>query len=209
MDIKQKKSKSDRPAAFAQPKPKPELEPAPSSPTSTSKKRLRITRKKAVTSVVVIIIVALIWIVSRPEEEVKPTTTGPDYTTVLPEGKSVVTLGGWQRVSPPEGDPVYAYTDKIEGVSVTVSQQPMPDKFHRNTNSQVEKLAKGYNATEKIDADGTTVYVGTSAKGPQSVILTKDDLLILIKSQKKVSNDAWKNYVDSLTTATLPNIPSY
>lgn len=208
MDIKQKKSKSDRPAAFAQPKPKPQLEPTPATPTSTSKKRLRFTRKKAVASLIIIVIV-IIWIASRPQEEAAPTTKGPDYTTVLPEGKSVVTLGGWQRVSPPEGDPVYAYTDKIEGVSVTVSQQPMPDKFGRNTGSQVEKLAKGYNATEKIDADGTTVYVGTSAKGPQSVILTKDDLLILIKSQKKVSNDAWKNYVDSLTTATLPNIPSY
>ena len=73
----------------------------------------------------------------------------------------------------------------------------------------MKKLAQGYNATDKIKASDTDVYIGTSSKGPQSVILAKEDLLILIKSQGKVSNDAWQKYVDSLTSANLPNVPKY
>ena len=210
MDVKQKKQKSDRPAAFTQPSPKKlPVETAEIASDPEPKRRLHLTRKKVIISAAIIILLVITLIAAMPKNEPEPVTDGPDYTTILPEGKSVVTLGGWQRVSPPENDAVYAYTDEIDDVSITVSQQPIPAKFGRNASSQVEKLAKGYNATDKITADKTAVYIGTSAKGPQSVILAKDDLLILIKSQKKISNDAWKKYVESLTSANLPNVPKY
>ena len=122
-----------------------------------------------------------------------------DYQTILPSGKTITDLGGWQRVSPPESDPVYAYTDTIKGVSVSVSQQPLPDSFKDDADTQVTDLAKKFNATAQIDSDGVIVYIGTSAKGPQSVIFTKNDLLILIKSQQKISDTDWANYIASLT----------
>jgi len=122
-----------------------------------------------------------------------------DYQTILPSGKTITNLGGWQRVSPPESDPVYAYTDTIKGVSVSVSQQPLPDSFKDDADTQVTDLAKKFNATAQIDSDGVIVYIGTSAKGPQSVIFTKNDLLILIKSQQKISDTDWANYIASLT----------
>jgi hypothetical protein len=124
--------------------------------------------------------------------------TKPNYQTVLPGGKPVGSLGGWKRVSPPGNDPVFAYADTIDTVPVSVSQQPLPQSFRSDTSSQVAELARRFNATDKIDAGNTVVYVGTSAKGPQSAILTKDNLLILIKSETKVNNASWARYAESL-----------
>lgn len=117
---------------------------------------------------------------------------------MLPKGKSIKELGGWKRVSPPKNDPVFAYLDTIDGVPVSVSQQPLPRSFESDTNNQVAELAKKFNATDTINAGGATAYVGTSSKGPQSVIFTSGDLLILIKSEKKISDASWAKYAESL-----------
>lgn len=123
----------------------------------------------------------------------------PDYTTLLPEGKSISSLGGWTRVSPPESNAVYAYADKIDGVSITVSEQPLPDDFSDNPDGQLEDLASNYSANRYITtAEGVKVYIGTSSKGPQSLIILKDDILILIKSNTALNDKQWSDYVDSL-----------
>lgn len=122
----------------------------------------------------------------------------PDYPTLLPAGKSIDSLGGWTRVSPPGRDPVYAYVDKIQGVLVDVSEQPLPKSFQSGTAEAVAQLAQGFNADQKLVIDGTTIYIGTSAKGPQSVIFTKNNLLILIKSESIITNNQWAAYVSSM-----------
>lgn len=122
----------------------------------------------------------------------------PSFQTVLPSGQSITSLGGWHRVTPPGQDPVFAYSDTIDSVPVSVSEQPLPDAFKRDVPSAVADLAKQYNATVKLKADDTVVYVGTSAKGPQSTILTKHNLLILIKSKSQIDNSSWTDYVSSL-----------
>lgn len=122
----------------------------------------------------------------------------PSFQTVLPSGQSITSLGGWHRVTPPGQDPVFAYSDTIDSVPVSVSEQPLPDAFKRDVPSAVADLAKQYNATVKLKAGDTVVYVGTSAKGPQSTILTKHNLLILIKSKSQIDNSSWTDYVSSL-----------
>lgn len=122
----------------------------------------------------------------------------PNYATVLPGGKSAQSLGGWYRVSPPTSDPVYAFSDHIGAVQLDVSEQPLPASFRQNTAEQIAQLAQGFGANEKIASAQVTFYIGTSAKGPQSVILTKNDLLILIKSTGKLTTDAWITYLSSL-----------
>lgn len=122
----------------------------------------------------------------------------PAYSTLSPGGRPVEELGGWKRVSPPENDPVFAFTDQINGVEIAVSQQPLPASFRNDTDAQVAELAKKFNATAKIDAGTTVLYAGTSTKGPQSVIFTKMGLLILIKSQEKIDDGTWVKYVKNL-----------
>ena len=132
--------------------------------------------------------------------------TNPGYQTVLPEDKTIAQLGGWERISPPKSDPVFAYNDKIDNVSISVSEQPLPASFAGDVDAQVAELAKKFNATNKITAGDTTAYLGTSAKGPQSVIFIKINLLVLIKSQSKVSDDAWVKYIKALNVTN--KVPS-
>ena len=158
--------------------------------------------KKAIVITISVIIIATagIWLLVRQHQAaVNSSAKLPDFQTVLPGTKSISELGGWERISPPEKDPVFAYTDTIGDVPISISQQPLPGSFRNDVNGQVAELAKKFNATTKIETGDTTVYVGTSAKGPQSAILTKDGLLILIKSQSKIDDAAWAEYVKSLS----------
>lgn len=122
----------------------------------------------------------------------------PTYQTILPVGKSIQQLGGWQRISPDDKDPVYAYADTIGSVSVAVSQQPIPSDFSGDADAKVAEVAKKFSATKKLSTASGTAYLGSSAKGPQSVILSKNNILILIKSQEAIDTQAWVAYIDSL-----------
>lgn len=122
----------------------------------------------------------------------------PPYDTVLPVGKKIEELGGWTRISPPDRNPVYTYADKIDNITINVSEQPLPQSFKTETAEQIEQLAKDFSATGKITVGGTIVHLGTSDGGPQSVIFTKDDLLILIKSAARLDNNKWAEYINSL-----------
>lgn len=125
--------------------------------------------------------------------------TEPTFDTLLPEGKSVEDFGGWSRVSPPDVNPVFAYTDTLERVPISISQQPMPESFSNNPDEDVKELALASNAKERVVADDATVYfIGTSTKGPQSVFLTKKGLLIFIKSATSIKNEAWSRYIAEL-----------
>ena len=167
------------------------------------------TKKVFIPAIIVILVVISYFALGALHQEANPTEKlstrpaaisdeTPEYETVSPKDKSIDKLGGWRRISPPEGEPVFAYSDKINNTPISVSQQPLPDSFKTGTDGQVAELAKKFNATTKIDADGTPVYIGTSAKGPQSVILAKNDVLILIKSQQKIEDPSWIEYIKSL-----------
>ncbi len=140
------------------------------------------------------VITGLVIILTNGNGNAQTITHNPTYQTAIPNGKSIT----WQRISPPGNDPVYAYADKITGVDVTVSEQPLPSTFQKNTDSKIADLARSYNATDTLNAGNTKLYIGLSAKGPQSVIFTKMNLLILIKSQDKIKDSAWTRYVESL-----------
>lgn len=122
----------------------------------------------------------------------------PQYTTVTPSGKNIQDLGGWKRVSPQDRNPVFAFADKIGDIPINVSQQPLPDSFKSAKDEKVKEVAQSFNANDKIVTDGTTIYIGSSSDGPQSVITSKGDLLILIKSTGKIENNAWGDYIKSL-----------
>ena len=168
------------------------------------KKRFSFSKKTLIIASVVIVAAAAsvtaLSLANANKSTDKPTvsTDAPKYKTVLPANQSIDKLGGWTRISPPENDPVYAYTDSIGDISINVSEQPLPASFKGNVDTQVAELAKKFSATAQVTAGDTKVYIGTSAKGPQSVIFTKNNLLILIKSVQKIDDAAWTKYVTSL-----------
>jgi hypothetical protein len=162
--------------------------------------RMQHTKKPVALFVIlgaVVIAIVVIALVVTHHSSTQAADT-PKYQTILPKDDSIEGLGGWDRVSPPSAAPVYAYTDAIRGVAISVSQQPLPESFKNDTDAHLSELAKSYNATDKMNADGTTVYIGTSSKGPQSALFVKNALLVLIKSQSKIDDKQWITYIDSL-----------
>lgn len=126
-------------------------------------------------------------------------TNNPNFDPILPHGKTIATLGDWQKLTSPNGDIFYVYVDTINGVNVNVSQQLLPGKFKGDVNNKMVELSRTYNANVKLDADGTRVYVGTSAKGPQSVLFTKNGALVLMKSWATIPDAQWIAYIKSLS----------
>ena len=122
----------------------------------------------------------------------------PNFSTLLPSGKTIEQLGGWQKLTTPNSDVFYVYVDEVSGVSVNVSQQQLPGKFKGDLTNKMTEMARAYNASVKLNADGTTVYVGTSAKGPQSVLFAKNEVLVLIKSWATIEDGDWITYINSL-----------
>ena len=154
--------------------------------------RKKISLIVAAVIVVIAVIGLSVFLVSRG-----PSNT-PRYQTILPGDKTIEQLGDWERVSPPNSDPVFAYVDTIDSVSISVSQQPVPASFNGSVDQKVADLAKSYSATKQISAGDTKVYIGTSSKGPQSTIFVKNKVLVLIKSQNKIDDKSWATYITSL-----------
>lgn len=153
----------------------------------------------------IVLAALLIWFISRPGNTAPDTGSiqapalhrgTPNYPTILPSGENINQLGGWVRISPPNRAPVYTYIDHINGVQVDVSEQPLPSKLQ--SNPALYQLAQNFGADSKLDAGGTIFYVGTGADDAQSVIMAKDNLLILMKSVQIVPNDKWISYINSM-----------
>jgi hypothetical protein len=179
----------------------------------TTSKKLPLSKTRLIQIVAVIVIFAGGYTLAhRTTSTEKPGTTTkigsdqqpvggtkPSYNTILPKGKNINDFGGWSRVSPPTSNPVFAYVDTLERVQISVSEQPMPENFSNNPDEDVKDLALNFNAKERVVADDATIYfIGTSTKGPQSIIFTKKGVLILIKSPVQIKNEAWSKYIAEL-----------
>lgn len=122
----------------------------------------------------------------------------PSFSGVLPKDKTITNYGGWTRISPEGTEPVYAYSDSIDGVSINVSQQSLPENFKDDPDTQLGILAQDFHATQQLHANNFVAYIGTSVDGPQSVIFIKKDVLVMIKSSTIIINSSWINYLNSL-----------
>lgn len=120
----------------------------------------------------------------------------PAFDTVLPNDNVKDTSSGKVAYEPSRG--VASYTDDIAGTMVTVSQQALPEKFQKDPLGQLGKFAEDINAKDKLVLDEATAYSGLSAKGPQTTVLIKHDLLIFITADKKLPDDELKAYINSL-----------
>ncbi len=203
-----------RPNRPVSPQQQPTPSPAPTQVTTPNAKaesdlvepqtQVKPTRKrKRIIAIVVILLFIIAMTIYFIQSNIASNqATSPQYATLLPQETSIASLGGWKRVSPPEKDPVFAYTDQVEETAISVSQQPLPGSFKSDIDGNVAQLAKSYSATDSITVNSTKVYIGTSVKGPQSLIFAKNGVLVLIKSEKKIENTAWTQYIASLQSAS-------
>lgn len=118
----------------------------------------------------------------------------PDFATIKP-----TTTDNQATPLKYEADKKLAsYNDVLNNTPITVSQQLLPSEFKANPTTSVENLAKQMNANDKISASDATAFAGVSIKGPQTVVFTKNDLLIFIIADKKIDVLTWSKYIESM-----------
>lgn len=164
--------------------------------------RLKKPNRKAGIGIIIVglLIVAgiITLIVALQPKTAETADTQPSFQTLLPSDSSIEDLGGWKKFTPPNGDEYYAFVDEIDGVHIRVSQQQLPDSFKDSLDAKIAEVAKAYSATSIFNAGSTKVYSGTNSQGQQSIIFTKNDLLIFIFADKEIQDSAWITYINSL-----------
>lgn len=141
-------------------------------------------------------------VVSHDNAKNKPAVQGdtksavPDFQTVTPNGDITDTTS--QKIQYDPAKKVASFTDKLNGYEITVSMQPIPANFKPNIGDNVKKVAEQFAANTVLEVDNGSAYLGTSAKGPQSLVGYRGDLLVFMKSETKIDNKAWTDYFNSL-----------
>lgn len=128
-------------------------------------------------------------------QEIGPSQTVPSFETLAPNVNSKVE----KTATYDDEKKVASYNDKIAGTDVTVSQQPLPDSFKASPMDEVEKLAKNFKATKRINTGKVIAFTGISSEdGTQTVIFAKKDLLIFIRATKELNSNNLAAYIDNL-----------
>lgn len=93
---------------------------------------------------------------------------------------------------------VASFTDTIDNTQVVVSEQPLPESFKDDPEGKTAALAKSINANDVIASSYPKAYLGTSIKGPQTAVFTKNNLLVFIYAPKALDKSAWAEYITKL-----------
>lgn len=170
-------------------------------------RRYRLNRKTLVIAASLILAgvvvggVAMRSVVDTAENQAHQTAAdgiSPEFRALLPKNTTISELGGWNKQTSPSGETYYDFVDSINGATIRVSQQKLPESLKQNTDDSIATLAKGYNANRSFDAGGIKIYIGINTKGQQSLIFTRDSLLVFIVSGQTIPDDAWKDYIAKL-----------
>ena len=132
---------------------------------------------------------------TEPTEVLSENTSKPDFAYSLPKGDEGQAD---KKVRYDEKRKLVNFVDSIGGVSITVSQQPLPGGFADNAEDKVRKLAADFSATQVLATANPTAYLGTSAEGPQTVIFSKKGLLVFMYSASKIDDHDWAEYITNL-----------
>ena len=92
---------------------------------------------------------------------------------------------------------VAVYSIKLKDRNLVVSQQLLPEGFKSDPTSRLKTLAETIYAKDAIAGKNSTAYLGTSIKGPQTLVFVTNELLVFIKSDGKIDNDQWRTLLDS------------
>jgi hypothetical protein len=184
-------------------KPVKKLQTIPAHATTV----LRAHRKKAILGLAGLLIGSILIFAFMLQMQTRstPQTTevlnsnqsaSPAFPTVAPGGDISRTQSGKLGYDPDKK--VASYTDAIAGTPVTISQQALPERFQPDPTGELAKFAEEINAKEKHEVGDVIAYSGLSAKGPQTTILIKNQLLVFIAADKELPDDALKSYIASL-----------
>lgn len=172
--------------------------PALSRPSPKQKK---ILLRVGIVATVILVINALALTFIKDKKDpgatqgVTTQATQPEFPVVLPDGSKQGLTN--ENINYDPVKKVASYKDTLQGIDITVSQQPLPEAFKSDPAVQVEKIAKDFSADKALPTKSTKAFVGTSAQGPQSVVTWKKGVLIFIFANREIKDEEWVSYIDS------------
>lgn len=126
-------------------------------------------------------------------------TSSPSFTPVAPSDKPDLAKGSTNNTTSYDATrQLFSYIDTYLNGRITVSQQILPESF-KNSQKALADVAATIGATRTFETAFGTVYVATSSNdSSQRLVFVHKDLLVLMESNKKYDDDAWKYYIENL-----------
>lgn len=131
---------------------------------------------------------------NQGSSEVTTPTNDPKFSIIKPQGREIPK----EKIIYDSKRNFTKFDDEINGVPITVSQQPMPDAFKADPKAGAAKIAKNFGTTDSFMFDDIELNYGQDEKGPQTMIFTKKDLLIFIMTSQQVDKEGLKVYAGNL-----------
>lgn len=165
------------------------------------------TRRFLLIGLIAVVLVVILAVILRPfhGSGAKPVTQPriasnlkkPNFTPIVPAGKSqLADLGSESSFNATKDS--YTFNDLLLGLPIQVSEQPLPSGYSSSA-SVVAALAKDINAGQTVNfKDGVAYLNSDSSTGKQTLVLSKDNLLIFIQSLNVIDINSWANYINSL-----------
>jgi hypothetical protein len=120
------------------------------------------------------------------------------FEPLFPEGVDRSSLKTVVRKSP-SGSVIFTVQQFDGNNEIQITEQEMPENFLGQEATEIEKMAKELQAVSVIQIDENKIYHGLSENtGVQTLITSKNELLIFIRSNVPQSDDYWMSYYLSL-----------
>lgn len=156
----------------------------------------RVLRWGALAAAIMAIVIGTPILIRHQTAEQKKNTAAiasskPAYAPLQPEGQASGARYDSKRQ-------LYTYNDTYKGLTISVSQQPLPEKL-RGDVLKVKQLAETLGTVESFETTNGTAYIATDENsGTQRVVVTHRQLLIFLQSNGTLSPVDWVSYVQNL-----------
>jgi cytoskeletal protein RodZ len=124
----------------------------------------------------------------------------PAFTPLAPVDSTNNAVHGTPQVAYDAKRNTYSFTDTIKGNAIVVSQQPIPATYKTAVDA-VSKIAVSLKANQAITTNGGTAFIATDPKSnAQTVVFSKNNLLVFVQSPFTHVTTDWQSYINSLKT---------
>lgn len=120
----------------------------------------------------------------------------PNFDYLLPNGKVSDTTGNTGSFN--KESKTVSYADSIGGVKIVIHQTPLADELKNDTEAKVKEIAEKNAFSKTLATANPTAYLGTSARGQQTVMFSKKSLLVFIQSEEGIDEHDWAEYITNL-----------
>lgn len=93
---------------------------------------------------------------------------------------------------------VLGYMTKYNDTAMTISQQALPEQL-KSDRSTLGSVAKSIGAAIRLETQKGVAYIATDQKTlTQTALFATDEVLVFIRTDKKLDNESWKFYINQL-----------